>query len=175
MLLLAATTLLLCARPAVSAATSYQKSIVRDRSVVSIGWSRIEWKIDGESYPGGGPGNPKFQPEAITKKTLRFPALTTNKDSAIDFVFEDQMLLRQHNDSSDAMLAIVSWIVLSVGLFLTSEIIYKYYKSPMKRKSFVDDEHSVFVQVGGVEETIWELPKDGDVVVEDTELQQNPM
>ena len=162
MLLLAATTLLLCARPVVSAATSYQKSFVRDRSVVSIGWSRIEWKIDGESYP-------KFQPaEAITKKTLRFLALTTNKYSAIDFVFEDQMLLRQHNDSSDAMLAIVSWIVLSIGLFLTSEIIYKYYKSPMKRKSFVDDEHSVFVQVGGVEETSWELPKDGDVVVEDT-------
>ena len=142
MLLLAATTLLLCARPAVSAATSYQKSIVRDRSVVSIGWSRIEWKIDGEPK-GGGPGE------------------SVNKYSAVNFVFEDQMLLHQQNDSSDAMLAIVSWIVLNVVLFLTSEIIYKYYKSPMKRKSFVDGEHSVFVQDQDVdtEETVWELNK----------------
>ena len=180
--------MLLCVRPAVSAASPYQNSVVRDRSVVSIGWSSPEWKIDGGIYPfepksggpGGKPGNPKFQlcghqSEAVTIKSLRFPAATMNKYSTIHFVVEDQMLLRQQSDSSDAMLGVVPWIVLSVGLFLTSEIIYKYYQSPMKRKSFVDDEHSAFFQDGGMEETVWELPEDVDVVVEDNELQQNPM
>ena len=48
-----------------------------------------------------------------------------------------------------------------------------------KRRSFLkidDEEHGVYFQDVDTEETVWELPKDGDVVVEDTdELQQNPM
>jgi hypothetical protein len=42
----------------------------------------------------------------------------------------------------------------------------------MKRKSFrkiVDEEHGAYFQDVDTEETVWELPKDGDVVVEDTE------
>jgi hypothetical protein len=48
----------------------------------------------------------------------------------------------------------------------------------MKRKSFkkiVDDEHGVYFQDVETEETVWDLPEDGDVVVEDNKLQQNPM
>ena len=48
-----------------------------------------------------------------------------------------------------------------------------------KRTSFlkIDDEaHGVYFQDVDTEETVWELPEDGDVVVEDKdELQQNPM
>ena len=47
-----------------------------------------------------------------------------------------------------------------------------------KRKSFWkidDEEHGVYFQDVETDETVWELPKDGDVVMEDDELQQNPM
>ena len=48
-----------------------------------------------------------------------------------------------------------------------------------KRKSFLkihDEAHGVYFQDVDTEETVWELPEDGDVVVEDKdELQQNPM
>ena len=47
-----------------------------------------------------------------------------------------------------------------------------------KRKSFLkidDDEHGVYFQDIDTEETVWKLPEDGDVVVEDHELQHNPM
>ena len=49
----------------------------------------------------------------------------------------------------------------------------------MPRKLFrkiVDDEHGVYFQdVQTEEETVWVLPEDGDVVVNDDELQPNPM
>jgi DNA mismatch repair ATPase MutL len=47
-----------------------------------------------------------------------------------------------------------------------------------KRKSFLkidDEEHGVYFQEVDTEDTVWELPEDGDVVVDDNELQQNPM
>ena len=47
-----------------------------------------------------------------------------------------------------------------------------------KRKLFVkidDEEHGVYFQDVDTKETVWKLPEDGDVVVEDDELQQNPM
>ena len=47
-----------------------------------------------------------------------------------------------------------------------------------QRKSFWkidDEEHGVYFQDVETDETVWELPKDGDVVMEDDELQQNPM
>ena len=50
--------------------------------------------------------------------------------------------------------------------------------SPMPRKLFrkiVDDEHGVYFQDVHTEETVWMLPEDGDVVVNDDELQHNPM
>ena len=46
-----------------------------------------------------------------------------------------------------------------------------------KRKSFWkidDEEHGVYFQDVETDETVWELPKDGDVVMEDDELQENP-
>ena len=49
------------------------------------------------------------------------PATTKYSDSAIDFVCKDekdQMLLREKNNSIDAIVAAVPWIVLIVGLFL---------------------------------------------------------
>jgi len=53
------------------------------------------------------------------------------------------------------------------------------HHNPMnKRKAFrkiVDDEHGVYFQDVDTEETVWELPEDGDVVVNDDELQHNPM
>jgi len=48
----------------------------------------------------------------------------------------------------------------------------------MPRKLFrkiVDDEHGVYFQDVQTEETVWVLPEDGDVVVDDDELQHNPM
>jgi hypothetical protein len=47
-----------------------------------------------------------------------------------------------------------------------------------KRKSFLkidDEKHGVYFQEVDTEDTVWELPEDGDVVVDDNELQQNPM
>jgi len=47
-----------------------------------------------------------------------------------------------------------------------------------KRKSFLkidDEEHGVYFQDVDTEETVWVLPEDGDVVVNDNELQHNPM
>jgi hypothetical protein len=40
--------------------------------------------------------------------------------------------------------------------------------------NIVDDEHGVYFQDVDTEETVWELPKDGDVVVKDNELQSQP-
>ena len=48
----------------------------------------------------------------------------------------------------------------------------------MARKLFreiVDDEDGVYFQDVETEETFWEVPEDGDVVVNDDELQDNPM
>jgi hypothetical protein len=50
--------------------------------------------------------------------------------------------------------------------------------SSMARKLFrkiVDDEHGVYFQDVETKETFWGLPEDGDVVVNDNELQANPM
>jgi hypothetical protein len=47
-----------------------------------------------------------------------------------------------------------------------------------RRKLFrkiVDEEHGAYFQDVDTEETVWELPEDGDVVVDDHELQHNPM
>ena len=47
-----------------------------------------------------------------------------------------------------------------------------------KRKSFLkidDEEHGVYFQDVTTKETVWVLPEDGDVVVNDNELQHNPM
>jgi hypothetical protein len=41
--------------------------------------------------------------------------------------------------------------------------------------NIVDDEHGVYFQDVDTEETVWELPEDGDVVVNDDELQHNPI
>jgi hypothetical protein len=51
-------------------------------------------------------------------------------------------------------------------------------QNAMARKLFreiVDDEHGVYFQDVETEETFWGLPEDGDVVVNDNELQANPM
>ena len=51
-------------------------------------------------------------------------------------------------------------------------------QNAMARKLFreiVDDEHGVYFQDVHTEETVWMLPEDGDVVVNDDELQPNPM
>jgi len=47
-----------------------------------------------------------------------------------------------------------------------------------KRKSFLkidDEEYGIYFQDAVTEETVWELPEDGDVVVKEDELQHNPM
>ena len=47
-----------------------------------------------------------------------------------------------------------------------------------RRKSFrkiEDEEHGTFFENMETEETVWEVPKDGDVVVEEHQLQTNPM
>jgi hypothetical protein len=50
--------------------------------------------------------------------------------------------------------------------------------NPMARKLFreiVDDEHGVYFQDVEMEEKFWELLEEGDEVVNDDELQDNPM
>ena len=42
-------------------------------------------------------------------------------------------------------------------------------------KWFIDEEHGAYFQDVDTKETVWELPEDGDVVVDDNELQHNPM
>jgi hypothetical protein len=47
-----------------------------------------------------------------------------------------------------------------------------------RRKLFrkiIDEEHGAYFQDVDTKETVWELPEDGDVVVDDNELQHNPM
>ena len=77
-----------------------------------------------------------------------------------------QQRLGAVNDGSSAVLVEKEYEVDAVSMNIP------------KRKSFLkidDQEHGIYFQDVDTKETVWALPEDGDVVVNDNAMQHNPM
>ena len=107
----------------------------------------------------------KMQPNQQQAPTIK-NAAQQQRRRKLTLLHAKQQRLGAINDGSSAVLVEKDYEVDAVSMNIP------------KRKSFLkidDQEHGIYFQDVDTKETVWVLPEDGDVVVNDNAMQHNPM